>query len=104
MLRAAHMLAAYDVPDLVRDHVAAFGGVDAVCYLADLQQAVLVPFLGPEGLASVSRSSRCRSIRHWLGACFSILMCSRSDIPTGTRCCGCRCWTAASGSACWLSR
>ena len=39
MLRAAHMLAAYDVPDLVRDHVAAFGGVDAVCYLADLQQS-----------------------------------------------------------------
>jgi serine/threonine protein phosphatase PrpC len=49
MLRAAHVLAAYDVPDLVRDHVAAFGGVDAVCYLADLQQTVLVPFLGPRG-------------------------------------------------------
>jgi serine/threonine protein phosphatase PrpC len=50
MLRAAHVLAGYDVPGLVRDHVAAFGGVDAVCYLADLQQAVLVPFLGPGGL------------------------------------------------------
>jgi hypothetical protein len=49
MLRAAHVLAAYDVPDLVRDHVAAFGGGDAVCYLADLQQTVLVPFLGPRG-------------------------------------------------------
>ena len=49
MLRAAHVLAGYDVPDLVRDHVAAFGGGDAVCYLADLQQAVLVPFLGPGG-------------------------------------------------------
>jgi serine/threonine protein phosphatase PrpC len=49
MLRAAHVLAGYDVPDLIRDHVAAFGGVDAVCYLADLQQTVLVPFLGPGG-------------------------------------------------------
>ena len=47
MLHAAHMLASYDVPGLVRDHVAAFGGIDAVCYLADLQQTVLVPFLGP---------------------------------------------------------
>jgi len=49
MLHAAHILASYDVPDLVRDHVAAFGGIDAVCYLADLQQTVLVPFLGPRG-------------------------------------------------------
>lgn len=49
MLRAAHGLPAYDVPDLLRDHVAAFGGIDAVCYLADLQQTVLVPFLGPRG-------------------------------------------------------
>jgi serine/threonine protein phosphatase PrpC len=49
MLHAAHMLASYDVPGLVRDHVAAFGGIDAVCYLADLQQTVLVPFLGPRG-------------------------------------------------------
>lgn len=49
MLRAAHVLADYDVPHLVRDHVAAFGGIDAQCYLADLQQTVLVPFLGPAG-------------------------------------------------------
>jgi len=49
MLHAAHILASYDVPGLVRDHVAAFGGIDAVCYLADLQQTVLVPFLGPRG-------------------------------------------------------
>jgi serine/threonine protein phosphatase PrpC len=49
MLRAADVLAAYDLPGLVRDHVAAFGGIDAVCYLTDLQQTVLVPFLGPDG-------------------------------------------------------
>lgn len=51
MLSAAHTLAGHDVPKLVRDHVAAFGGVDAVCYLADLQQSVLVPFLGAGGPA-----------------------------------------------------
>jgi Stage II sporulation protein E (SpoIIE) len=51
MLQAAHTLAGHDVPQLVRDHVAAFGGVDAVCYLADLQQTVLVPFLSPDGPA-----------------------------------------------------
>jgi stage II sporulation SpoE-like protein len=49
MLRAADVLAGYDVLGLVRDHVAAFGGVDAVCYLTDLQQTVLLPFLRPEG-------------------------------------------------------
>jgi hypothetical protein len=51
MLSAAHVLPGYDVPALVRDHVAAFGGIDALCYLADLQQTVLMPFLGPAGAA-----------------------------------------------------
>jgi hypothetical protein len=48
MLRAAHALAGHDMPALVRGHIEAFGGTDAVCYLADLQQTVLVPFLGPD--------------------------------------------------------
>jgi hypothetical protein len=52
MLRAAHLLPSHALPALVRDHVGAFGGSDAVCYLADLQQTVLVPFLGPEGPAT----------------------------------------------------
>jgi serine/threonine protein phosphatase PrpC len=49
MLRAANLLAAHDVPALIRDHVSAVGGIDAACYLADLQQTVLVPFLDPQG-------------------------------------------------------
>lgn len=34
----------HDLPALVRKHAAALGGHDALIYLADLQQAVLLPF------------------------------------------------------------
>lgn len=47
MLRESHLLAAHEIPDLVRRRVGAFGGLDARCYLADLQQKTLVPFVGP---------------------------------------------------------
>jgi Stage II sporulation protein E (SpoIIE) len=49
MLEESHLAAAHDLPALARRHVAAFGGLDVVCYLADLQQMMLVPFLGNEG-------------------------------------------------------
>jgi serine/threonine protein phosphatase PrpC len=49
ILTEAHLLASHELPDLVRRHVSAFGGLDAVCYLADLQQTVLIPFVGPGG-------------------------------------------------------
>jgi serine phosphatase RsbU (regulator of sigma subunit) len=48
-LAESHLLAAHELPDLVRRRAAAFGAVDAMCYLADLQQTTLVPFLGPQG-------------------------------------------------------
>ena len=44
LLREAHLLAGHELPALARRHVAAFGGVDVQCYVADLQQTVLVPF------------------------------------------------------------
>jgi serine phosphatase RsbU (regulator of sigma subunit) len=49
MLRESHLAAGHELPELARRHVAAFGGVDVMCYLADLQQAVLVPFVGADG-------------------------------------------------------
>ena len=49
LLREAHLLAGHDLPEFARRHVGAFGGVDVRCYLADLQQTVLVPFLSEAG-------------------------------------------------------
>lgn len=45
LLREAHLAGGHDLPDLVGRHATDLGGVDAVLYLADLQQRVLVPFL-----------------------------------------------------------
>ena len=49
LLAEAHIAAAHQLPSLARRHVAAFGGTDALIYLADLQQTTLIPFLGPDG-------------------------------------------------------
>ena len=45
LLRDAHFAAAHHLPDLVARHAATMGVTDAVMYLADLQQQLLVPFL-----------------------------------------------------------
>lgn len=49
LIRAAQLAAPHELPLLIEEHAPAFGGRSAVSYLADLQQTVLVPFLGPEG-------------------------------------------------------
>jgi hypothetical protein len=49
LLREAHLARSDELPALARRHVPAFGGTDVACYLADLQQSVLVPFVGVEG-------------------------------------------------------
>jgi serine/threonine protein phosphatase PrpC len=45
LVHGAHVASPDELPGLVADAVAVFGGHDAVVYLADLQQRVLVPFL-----------------------------------------------------------
>ena len=45
LLSDAHFAAPHDLPDLVAQHAATMGVTDAVMYLADLQQQLLVPFL-----------------------------------------------------------
>jgi hypothetical protein len=52
LLAESHLLAAYRLPELANRYVSAFGGTEAVCYLSDLQQNLLVPFLGPAGVGS----------------------------------------------------
>jgi serine phosphatase RsbU (regulator of sigma subunit) len=51
LLSQAHLLAAHQLPALVARHAARLGVGGAVLYLADLQQDVLVPFLGADGPA-----------------------------------------------------
>jgi hypothetical protein len=48
LVAECHLARAGDLPRLVREHAALLGGHDAVIYLADLQQTVLLPFL-PDG-------------------------------------------------------
>jgi hypothetical protein len=49
LLLASHLAAPHQLPGLVAEHAAHLGAEEAVVYLADLQQRVLVPFLGPGG-------------------------------------------------------
>ncbi|GAA2727528.1 PP2C family protein-serine/threonine phosphatase [Cellulomonas aerilata] len=46
LLNAAHLAAPHELPALIADHAHRLGARDAVVYLADLQQTVLVPFHG----------------------------------------------------------
>lgn len=49
LLNASHLLAAHELPDLLSEHGRRLGVSDVLVYLADLQQQVLVPFVGPDG-------------------------------------------------------
>lgn len=49
LLSASHLAAPHEVPALVAEHAALMGGQEAVIYLADLEQSVLVPFTGSAG-------------------------------------------------------
>lgn len=49
LISGALLLRGDQLPELAQRHIAAFGGTNVVCYLADLQQTVLVPFLSSQG-------------------------------------------------------
>ena len=49
LLADAHLAAPYQIATLVARHAATLGAADALVYLVDLQQRVLVPFLDPGG-------------------------------------------------------
>jgi hypothetical protein len=49
LLTAAHLLAAHQLPGLLAAHGRRLGVDATTAYLADLQQEVLVPFVGPHG-------------------------------------------------------
>jgi serine phosphatase RsbU (regulator of sigma subunit) len=49
LLREAHLVGPHQLAGLLRRHAAALGVIDAVAYLVDLQQTVLVPLVEPAG-------------------------------------------------------
>jgi serine/threonine protein phosphatase PrpC len=49
LLADSHLAAPYQLADLIRRHAATLGAQDGTLYLVDLQQGVLVPFLGTGG-------------------------------------------------------
>jgi hypothetical protein len=49
LLADAHLAAIHELPRLVARHAAALGAFDAVACLVDLQQSILLPFLGEGG-------------------------------------------------------
>ena len=49
LLTSSHLLAAHELPALLARHGRRLGVEESTAYLADLQQDVLVPFVGPAG-------------------------------------------------------
>jgi hypothetical protein len=49
LLHASHLASPHELPRLIAEHVAILGVRDALVYLVDLQQRVLVPFVGSRG-------------------------------------------------------
>lgn len=49
LLHASHLAPPHAMPELVAEHAELLGAHDALAYLADLQQTVLVPFVGSQG-------------------------------------------------------
>jgi hypothetical protein len=45
LLADSHLTAPHELPELIARHAAAFGGEEALIFLADLQQSVLVPLV-----------------------------------------------------------
>ncbi len=49
LLTRVHLLAAHQLPEVISEYASQLQASNATIYLADLQQNVLVPFLGPDG-------------------------------------------------------
>ena len=49
LLTAAHLSSSHELPGLLSAHGRRLGVMDATLYLADLQQDLLIPFVGPHG-------------------------------------------------------
>src|ERR671933_1985991 len=86
LLREAHLASPQDVPGLLERHAWELGARDVVAYLADLQQNVLVPFLGPPGPAMTRQVEALEVDSTLAGRAFQHLEVLTQDAPGhGTR-------------------
>jgi hypothetical protein len=86
LLHQAHLAAPQDVPGLLDRHAAELGARDVVAYLADLQQNVLVPFLGAPGPGMTRQVEALEVDSTLAGRAFQHVEVLTQDIPGhGTR-------------------
>jgi hypothetical protein len=83
LLSAAHLLAGHQLPGLLAAHGRRLGVDATTAYLADLQQEVLVPFVGPHG-PGVNESVEPLSVDATLaGRAYQHVQVLTQDLPAG---------------------
>lgn len=82
-LRESHLTAPHEVAALLDRHAAALGVTDAVAYLADLQQLVLTPLVGPGGPGLDHQLDPLGVDSTLAGRCFQYLEVLRQDSTSG---------------------
>lgn len=83
LLEAAHLLAPHQLPGLLLEQCGRLGVSDATLYLADLQQDVLVPFLGPGRPDPGERLQRLNVDTTLAGRAYQLVQALGQDLPNG---------------------
>lgn len=84
LLQLSHVIAPHELPGLVARQASVFGAMDAVIYLADLQQVSLVPFLG-SAAAAMGQVDTLPVDSTMAGRCFQRIEVVHQEEATGTR-------------------
>lgn len=85
VLGESHLTAAHELPDLLARHAGLLGADDAVAYVVDLQQSVLVPFLGAGGPAPTQQVEPLGVDSSLAGRSFQHLEVLSQEVAGGTR-------------------
>lgn len=100
LLTAGHLLVRHELLGLLLVQGRRLGVEHSQVYLADLQQEVLVPFVGPDG-PGVDQTVGPLAVDATLaGRAYQQVQVLTRTCPASRSGCGCRCWTAASA---WVS-
>ena len=83
LLTASYLLAAHELPRLLADHGRRLGVDDATLYLADLQQEVLVPFVGSYGAGQDQNVGSLAVDATLAGRAYQLVQILTQDLPNG---------------------
>jgi hypothetical protein len=89
LLHASHLAAPHEMPQVIADHAAPLGVRDPLVYLVDLQQLVLVPFVGSRGPAPEQHLDRLPVDSTLAGRAFQL---SQVQVQSGGTVNGVRVW------------